>query len=112
MLALVDGGYIAVPRFGIFDENQNWIIEGVGVYPDFEVYDEPHLVAKGIDPCIKKAVEELLEELEISLLRKKLLHLQILTDRSGLKRMSNSTPIDIYRRSIRFDAPFFIYNAF
>ncbi|MGQ1908283.1 S41 family peptidase [Marinifilum sp. RC60d5] len=61
---LVDGGYIAVPRFGIFDENQKWIIEGVGVYPDIEVYDEPHLVAKGIDPCIKKAVEELLKELE------------------------------------------------
>nr|WP_320118623.1 PDZ domain-containing protein [uncultured Marinifilum sp.] len=61
---LVDGGYIAVPRFGIFDENQKWIIEGVGVYPDIEVYDQPHLVAKGIDPCIQKAVEVLLKELK------------------------------------------------
>ncbi|MBI9057671.1 MAG: PD40 domain-containing protein [Labilibaculum sp.] len=61
---LVDGGYIAVPRFGIFDENQKWIIEGIGVYPDVEVYDEPHLVAKGIDPCVKEAVEMLLKELE------------------------------------------------
>jgi len=61
---LVDGGYIAVPRFGIFDENQKWIIEGIGVYPDIEVYDEPHLVAKGIDPSVKKAVEILLKELE------------------------------------------------
>lgn len=60
---LVDGGYIAVPRFGIFDENQKWIIEGVGVYPDVEVYDEPHKVAKGIDPCVQKAVEMLLKEL-------------------------------------------------
>jgi len=61
---LVDGGYIAVPRFGIFDENQKWIIEGVGVYPDIEVYDEPHKVAKGIDPSIQKAVEMLLKELK------------------------------------------------
>ena len=61
---LVDGGYIAVPRFGIFDENQKWIIEGVGVYPDVEVYDEPHLVAKGIDPSLQKAIEILLKELE------------------------------------------------
>lgn len=61
---LVDGGYIAVPRFGIFDENQKWIIEGIGVYPDVEVYDEPHLVAKGIDPSLQKAVEMLLQELK------------------------------------------------
>jgi tricorn protease len=61
---LVDGGYIAVPRFGIFDENQKWIIEGVGVYPDVEVYDEPHKVAKGNDPSIEKAVEMLLKELK------------------------------------------------
>lgn len=61
---LVDGGYIAVPRFGIFDENQKWIIEGIGVYPDVEVYDEPHLVAKGIDPSLQKAIEMLMKELE------------------------------------------------
>lgn len=61
---LVDGGYIAVPRFGIFNENKEWIIEGIGVYPDIEVYDEPHKIAKGIDPSIQRAVEELLEELE------------------------------------------------
>ena len=61
---LVDGGYIAVPRFGIFNENQEWIIEGIGVYPDVEVYDEPHKVAKGNDPSIEEAVKMLLEELE------------------------------------------------
>lgn len=62
--SLVDNGYIAVPRFGIFDENEKWIIEGVGVYPDIEVYDQPHLVAKGIDPSLQKAVEVLLKELK------------------------------------------------
>jgi tricorn protease len=61
---LVDGGYISVPRFGIFDENEEWIIEGVGVYPDIEVVDRPEKLAKGEDPGIEKAVEVLLDELE------------------------------------------------
>lgn len=61
---LVDGGYIAVPRFGIYDSEGNWIIEGIGVSPDVEVYDMPHLVAKGKDPVLEKAVEILLKELE------------------------------------------------
>jgi len=61
---LVDGGYISVPRFGIFDENEEWIIEGIGVYPDIEVVDRPEQLAKGIDPGIEKAVEVLLNELE------------------------------------------------
>lgn len=61
---LVDGGYINVPRFGVYDENEAWIIEGIGVYPDIEVIDEPHLIAKGIDPCIEKAVEVLLKQLQ------------------------------------------------
>lgn len=62
--SLVDGGYIAVPRFGIYNENQEWIIEGVGVYPDIEVIDAPDKTAKGIDPSIERAVQELLKELE------------------------------------------------
>jgi len=60
---LVDGGYISVPRFGIYD-NGEWIIEGVGVYPDIEVVDRPEALAKGEDPCIEKAVEVLLDELK------------------------------------------------
>ena len=61
---LVDGGYISVPRFGIFDENEQWIIEGMGVSPDIEVVDRPEQLAKGIDPCIEKAVEVLLKQLQ------------------------------------------------
>jgi tricorn protease len=61
---LVDGGYIAVPRFGIFDENSQWIIEGTGVSPDIEVVDRPEQLAKGIDPSIEKAVEVLLKQLQ------------------------------------------------
>ncbi len=61
---LVDGGYISVPRFGIFDQDEGWIIEGKGVYPDIEVVERPEQMAKGIDTCIEKAVEVLLQELK------------------------------------------------
>lgn len=61
---LVDGGYIAVPRFGIYDENEQWVVEGTGVSPDIEVVDRPEQLAKGIDPCIEKAVEVLLKQLQ------------------------------------------------
>lgn len=61
---LVDGGYISVPRFGVFDRDEGWIIEGVGVRPDIEVVDRPEQMASGIDPCIEKAVEVLLQELK------------------------------------------------
>jgi tricorn protease len=61
---LADGGYIGVPRFGIYNQKGEWIIEGIGIYPDIEVYDEPHLVAAGKDPSLEKAIELLLKELE------------------------------------------------
>ena len=61
---LVDGGNISVPQFGAFEEDKGWIIEGIGVYPDIEVVDRPEQLAKGIDPCIEKAVEVLLQELK------------------------------------------------
>lgn len=60
----VDGGSFSVPRFGVYDENGKWIIEGVGVSPDIEVVDRPDELAKGIDPGIEKAVEVLLKELK------------------------------------------------
>jgi len=61
---LVDGGGIEVPQFGVFDENEQWIVEGTGVSPDIEVVDRPEQLAKGIDPCIEKAVEVLLKQLK------------------------------------------------
>ena len=62
--SFVDGGSISVPRFGVFDEEGQWIIEGVGVYPDIEVIDRPEQLAKGQDPSLAKAVEILLKQLE------------------------------------------------
>ncbi len=61
---LADGGYIAVPRFGIYNQEGEWIIEGIGIYPDIEVVDAPHLVARGQDPALEKAIEVLLKELQ------------------------------------------------
>ncbi len=66
----VDGGSFRVPQFGVYDENSEWIIEGIGVYPDIEVVDRPELTAKGIDPSIEKAVEVLLKELEANPVKK------------------------------------------
>jgi len=78
---LVDGGYIAVPRFGIYDENEQWIIEGTGVSPDIEVVDRPEQLAKGVDPCIEKAVEVLLKKLQENPVKK--VSTPALPDRSG-----------------------------
>lgn len=64
---LVDGGYIRIPRFGIYNQNGEWIIEGIGVYPDIEIVDTPHEVAQGKDPSLEKAIEVLMEELENNL---------------------------------------------
>ncbi len=62
--SLADGGYIAVPRFGIYNKEGEWIIEGIGVYPDIEVIDAPHLVAQGKDPSLEQAVEVLMQQLK------------------------------------------------
>lgn len=61
---LVDGGFISVPQFGVFDKNSQWVVEGVGISPDIEVVDRPEQLAKGEDPCIEKAVEVLMKQLK------------------------------------------------
>ncbi len=60
----VDGGSLNVPSFGIYDRDGKWTVEGIGIYPDIEVYDTPHLIAEGKDPSIEKAVEVLLKKLK------------------------------------------------
>ena len=61
---------IETPWSEIDFENEEWIIEGIGVYPDIEVVDRPEQLAKGIDPGIEKAVEVLLQELKANPVRK------------------------------------------
>lgn len=61
---LIDGGRIVAPRGGFFDVNGEWAVEGVGVAPDIEVFQEPKLVLEGKDPQLEKAVEVALEKLK------------------------------------------------
>jgi tricorn protease len=61
---LVDGGNVTVPTFGIYDTKGDWIIEGYGVDPDIEVVDDPGLMAKGRDPQLERAIQEVLKSLK------------------------------------------------
>jgi tricorn protease len=61
--ALVDGPSFAVPMNGIVGRDGQWAVEGVGIYPDLEVYDRPEEIARGNDPSIEAAVKVLLEQL-------------------------------------------------
>jgi tricorn protease len=62
--ALVDGGSVTVPTFGIYSTKGEWIIEGHGVDPDIAVVDDPSLMAKGRDPQLERAIEEVLKALK------------------------------------------------
>lgn len=59
----VDGGSLNVPRFRFLDTQGHWAIENEGVSPDIEVWDTPDRVARGEDPTLERAIEELREEL-------------------------------------------------
>ena len=61
---LVDGGYHTVPEGRIYSTKGVWFAEGHGVTPDIEVIDDPSELAKGIDPQLERAVQEVLRMLE------------------------------------------------
>ncbi|WP_243294864.1 S41 family peptidase [Geothrix mesophila] len=56
--ALIDGGTVTVPTFGIYSKEGQWIVEGHGVDPDIEVVDDPALLAQGKDPQLDRAIQE------------------------------------------------------
>ncbi|MCK4835142.1 MAG: PD40 domain-containing protein [Candidatus Aminicenantes bacterium] len=57
---LIDGGGITIPTFRMYDPDGKWFKEGHGVDPDIEVVDHPTELARGTDPQLKRAVEEVL----------------------------------------------------
>jgi tricorn protease len=61
---LIDGGYTAVPTFGFYESDGTWAVEGHGVDPDIVVMDDPALMAKGQDPQLDRAIEEMLAALK------------------------------------------------
>lgn len=62
--ALIDGGSVSVPTFRMFDPTGKWFKEGYGVDPDIEVIDDPAQLAKGIDPQLERAIQEVMSELK------------------------------------------------
>jgi tricorn protease len=60
---LLDGGEITSPNLGIWTED-GFIVENVGVPPDYEVEQTPAEVIAGGDPQLEKAIELALEALE------------------------------------------------
>lgn len=63
-LPLLDGGFLNRPEFSRYDEEGNWIIEGVGVEPDIFVDNDPAKEFDGVDEQLNKAIEVILDELK------------------------------------------------
>ncbi|HEU4763326.1 MAG TPA: PDZ domain-containing protein [Gemmatimonadales bacterium] len=60
---LVDGGSVTAPTFGIYDTTGTWTVEGHGVDPDIAVVDDPTALAKGTDPQLERAIQEVMRSL-------------------------------------------------
>ncbi len=63
-LPLLDGGFMNKPEFSRYDEQGNWIMEGVGVEPDIYVDNDPAKEFAGIDDQLTKAIEVIMDELK------------------------------------------------
>lgn len=62
---LIDGGALTAPDNAIFDPiKKEWIAENSGVAPDIEVRQDAKSLAKGIDPQLERAVQELMKQLK------------------------------------------------
>ncbi len=55
---LVDGGYVTVPTFRMYDPNGEWFREGYGVEPDIRVPEDAASLAEGTDVQLERAIEE------------------------------------------------------
>lgn len=58
--ALIDGGAVTVPTFRMYNPDGTWFKEGHGVDPDIEVPEDPEQLAKGVDPQLEKAIQEVM----------------------------------------------------
>ncbi|MGH8164532.1 MAG: S41 family peptidase, partial [Rhodanobacteraceae bacterium] len=55
--ALMDGGTVMAPRIAIGGLHGHWEVEGHGIPPDVEVWQNPQLMREGHDPQLETAVE-------------------------------------------------------
>ncbi len=60
---LIDGGNVTVPTFRMYDPKGHWFAEGHGVEPDIAVPEDPTQLAKGTDPQLKRAIDEVLDRI-------------------------------------------------
>ena len=61
---LTDGGGVSVPLTATNDASGAYVIEGHGVDPDIEVWQDPKAMLEGRDPQLERGIAELLSELE------------------------------------------------
>ncbi|HEX5132316.1 MAG TPA: PDZ domain-containing protein [Candidatus Krumholzibacteria bacterium] len=59
--SLIDGGYLTVPTFRMYDPSGKWFLEGHGVDPDIEVIEDPAQLAKGVDTQVERAIKEVMQ---------------------------------------------------
>ena len=64
--SLIDGGSITVPDGRLYANDGNWFWEGIGVTPDFPVWDDPNILVQGRDPQIEKVVEEVMKLVKVA----------------------------------------------
>ena len=63
-LPLVDGGYVTMPDFGMWDLEGRWAVENHGVDPDIEVENAPDQMVAGHDPQLERAIAYELEQIK------------------------------------------------
>ena len=56
-LAMIDGGNVTMPDFGLYNLKGQWDVENHGIDPDIEVFQDPSAVVSGHDPQLEKAIE-------------------------------------------------------
>jgi tricorn protease len=61
---LIDGGTVTAPRTAISGIAGHWEVEGHGIPPDVEVWQDPKLVREGQDPQLDQAVAVAMKELQ------------------------------------------------
>ena len=62
---LIDGGGITVPGARLYYNSGRWFDEGVGVKPDFPIWDDPNMLINGRDPQMEKVVDEVMKLVKI-----------------------------------------------
>ncbi len=61
--SLIDGTRVTAPNFAFYENDGTWGIEGWGVDPDIEVWDDPAAMQNDADPQLDAAIALMLEEL-------------------------------------------------